>query len=95
MATKNFQVFCCMFPECGREYQTKQNLKRHVIVFHLRTRQAQCEICEKMFINEINLKEHYLIHSDTKPYKCQICNMRFRHKSKFGSHKREHLSDEP
>ena len=84
------QIFCCMYKECGKEYLSKQNLKRHINISHLLKRKTQCKICSKTFINSTNLKEHYLIHTKSKPYRCSICNMRFRHKAKLGSHKREH-----
>ena len=84
------KLFCCMFKDCLKEYQTKQNLKRHINISHLLKKKSECELCGKEFINSINLTEHYLIHTGDKPYKCEICKLSFRHKSKYGSHKRLH-----
>ena len=84
------KFFCCMFKDCFKEYNTKQNLKRHINISHLLKKKSECEICGKEFINSINLKEHYWIHSGAKPYSCEICYLSFRHKSKYGLHKRLH-----
>lgn len=92
MCNSEFKVmlYCCMYEDCGKEYLSKQNLKRHINISHLLKKQSKCPLCGKTFLNSINLKEHYLIHSNSKPYRCSICNLRFRHKSKLGSHKRLH-----
>ena len=86
-----FSLYCCMYANCNKEYRTKQNLKRHISISHLLSKQITCSICSKKFLNSINIKEHYLIHTNSKPYRCLVCNKQFRHKSKFGMHKREHL----
>jgi len=65
-----FRVYCCNFQECGMEYASKYNLKRHVNVSHLKNKQATCTICLKQFKNKQNLKEHHFIHSHLKPYSC-------------------------
>ena len=83
-------LFCCLYPNCGKEYLSKQNLNRHINISHLLKKQSKCSLCSKTFINSINLKEHYLIHTKSKPYRCNICNLRFRHKAKLGSHRRTH-----
>lgn len=87
----HLKIYCCMHLDCKKEYKTKQNLKRHVMISHFLAKKATCTFCNKTFLNEINLKEHYLIHTGSKPYKCPTCGKRFRHKSRFGFHKREHL----
>lgn len=82
--------YCCIFKDCGKEYLSKPNLKRHIDIIHLKRRTVECPICHKNLMNSVNMKEHNLIHSNIKPYKCQICGVAFRHKSKLGSHKKFH-----
>lgn len=89
------EVFCCMYRDCGKEYHSRQNLKRHINISHLLKKQSKCSLCQKVFKNSTNLKEHYLIHTDSKPYKCEVCGMSFRHKAKFGTHKRLHKFEDP
>lgn len=87
----SFQVFCCMYPECGKEYGSKFNLKRHVQVYHHRIKQVECEVCRKVFRVRQNLIEHSYIHTGQKPYACGLCGERFRHKATFLAHKRKKL----
>ena len=84
------EMFCCMYRGCDKEYLSRQNLKRHINISHLLKKQSKCNICQKLFKNSTNLKEHNFIHTDSKPYKCEVCHMRFRHKAKLGTHKRLH-----
>ena len=87
---QKFTFYCCMFNECGKEYLTKENLKRHINISHLHKREKVCTICNKRLLNFANMKEHYLIHSNSKPHQCPICKKLFRHKSKLASHKKSH-----
>lgn len=93
-----FQVFCCMYPGCEKEYGTKFNLKRHVVVYHLKQKQVECPICGKNFRVLQNYIEHSYIHSNQKPYKCELCGEKFRHKATYFAHSRkkqcEYLQDD-
>ena len=89
------EIFCCMYRDCEKEYRSRQNLKRHINISHLLKKQSTCSLCQKVFKNSTNLKEHYLIHTDSKPYKCEVCGMSFRHKAKFGTHKKSHKFEDP
>ena len=73
------------------EYASKYNLKRHVNVCHLKTKQAVCTFCLKKFKNKQNLKEHFFIHSKVKPYACEVCSKVFRHKTAYIKHKKIHF----
>lgn len=84
-----FTFFCCMFNNCGKEYNSKFNLKRHVEIYHLKSKQVQCPICFKFFRIKQNLVEHSYIHSKQKPYRCSWCRLSFRHKSSLLKHDRE------
>ena len=84
------QIFCCMYKDCNKEYQTKYNLLRHLNINHLKKKQGNCSICNKEFIDMDNLKEHMNIHSDVKPYVCRICLKSFRNKCMLTRHVRDH-----
>lgn len=88
---KFFKLYCCMFVGCGKEYSLKFNLKRHVEVNHFKSKEVECEICQKRFSIKQNYLEHKSIHLNQKPYSCSLCFTCFRHKSTFLKHKRENL----
>ena len=81
-----FTIFCCMYKDCSKEYTSKFNLKRHVQLFHLRSKQVQCEVCHKKFRIPQNLIEHSYIHEGIKPYKCRKCGKTIRHKTTYLKH---------
>ena len=88
---KKFQIYCCTHLDCGKEYGSKFNLKRHIEIFHLRAKQVECLICHKTFRIKQNLIEHSYIHTKSKPYFCYLCGDRFRHKSTLLNHTRNKL----
>lgn len=68
----------CLFPECGKRFGRKENIKSHVQT-HLGDRQFQCPHCQKCFVRQHDLKRHAKIHSGVKPYPCQCGNSFARH----------------
>lgn len=49
-----------MYPceKCGRSFDRKANLTRHLRVHELRVTNVICKICFKSYANEPNLKQH-------------------------------------
>jgi uncharacterized Zn-finger protein len=37
----------------------------------------KCDLCDKKFASEVNLKRHGCVHSEGKSHKCDICNEEF------------------
>ena len=83
-------VYCCMIGDCRKTYSTKFNLKRHVEVTHLKQKKFKCELCEKYFVSQQNLKEHIFTHTGAKPYECSYCGEFFRQISQLSLHRRAH-----
>lgn len=83
-------VYCCMYKNCEKEYQTKYNLLRHINVNHLKKKIGECRICGRVFIDYDNLKEHSNIHKNIKPYSCSQCDKSFRNKCMLTRHLRDH-----
>lgn len=54
-----------------------------------------CEICKKVVSKPSYLKEHRLIHKDTKPYECETCHKTFRQRCGLVAHKRIHDEERP
>lgn len=72
------QKWVCLFPECGKRFGRKENIKSHVQT-HLGDRQFQCPHCKKCFVRQHDLKRHAKIHSGVKPYPCACGNSFARH----------------
>jgi regulatory protein SWI5 len=72
------QKWTCLFPECGKRFGRKENIKSHVQT-HLGDRQYQCPHCHKCFVRQHDLKRHAKIHSGVKPYPCMCGNSFARH----------------
>lgn len=83
-------MYCCMYADCGSEYATKFNLKRHVESVHMRLKKFKCQICGILFSSKQSLKEHFHIHMGSMPFKCVTCNKSFRQASQLSLHKRIH-----
>ena len=84
------QLFCCSMDNCGKEYTSKFNLKKHISIVHLRKHNFVCDQCGKRFVSRQNLREHKFIHSGVKPLKCSFCGKKFRQTSQLCMHKRKH-----
>lgn len=63
----------CLFPECGKKFGRKENIRSHVQT-HLGDRQFKCIHCNKCFVRQHDLKRHAKIHSGDKPHKCPCGN---------------------
>lgn len=86
-----YDIYCCAGLGCGKEYNSKYNLKRHLKINHLKAKAGKCNICGREFISVDNLKEHKFIHMNIKPFECNQCGVKFRNKCMLVRHKRSHL----
>ena len=50
----------------------------------------RCEICQKSFSRESDLKVHAIVHQDEKPFKCDQCSKSFTRFSTLKEHIRIH-----
>lgn len=64
------QKWTCMYPDCGKRFGRKENIKSHVQT-HLGDRQFLCVHCNKRFVRQHDLKRHEKIHTGIKPYPCE------------------------
>jgi len=49
----------------------------------------KCDKCDKTFSSKSTLKNHQVIHSDSRPYKCDECEKEFNYKQNLAQHKRK------
>ena len=89
--------FNCYYDFCGKEFNTKYNLKRHINSVHLKIKDFQCSICEKSLVSKIAYKEHLYNHDKIKPIRCPYlgCTETFSRSSLLCEHKKTHDKDEP
>ncbi len=81
----------CVF--CHKSFNTKTQLKQHLMHSHNNERNFACEICQKTFKTPQDVKIHRVVHSDLKKYKCQLCEKEFKRTTNLKEHLLTH-SDE-
>ena len=79
------QKWTCMYPDCGKRFGRKENIKSHVQT-HLGDRQFLCMHCNKRFVRQHDLKRHEKIHTGIKPYPCE-CGHSFARMDALTRHK--------
>ena len=84
--------FECYYDFCGKQFNNKYNLKRHINAVHLKIQEYKCEVCEKLFLSKIAFKEHTYSHQQVKPIECPYlgCTRRFSRSSLLCKHKKTH-----
>lgn len=72
---------------CGKSYQRKTGLKRHVSTFHKKEKPFSCETCDKKFGRIDSLVKHGLTHTMEKNLICEICSKAFNQSSNLIKHR--------
>jgi KRAB domain-containing zinc finger protein len=75
---------------CGKYFQQRYGLIRHVQNVHERRRDFKCSFCKKAFSEKVGRDDHERIHTGEKPYSCDLCDKAFRAKALLYIHKRYH-----
>lgn len=82
----------CYYEYCGRIFNSKYNLQRHINSKHLKIKSFSCNICGKQVASRQNLIEHEFTHTGEKPFICPVanCGKRYRQSSQLCVHKKTH-----
>ncbi|CAG2160487.1 unnamed protein product [Oppiella nova] len=59
------QPFVCFWPNCGKQFARKYNLKEHKSAVHLKLKRFRCDVegCGQRFSNKSSLNQHKRLHS--------------------------------
>ncbi|XP_075155927.1 uncharacterized protein LOC142229274 isoform X2 [Haematobia irritans] len=80
--------------ECGKSYLGIKGLKRHINFKHLERKSFKCTICDKAFIDQIDLREHMDSHTGQKSLTCAFCPKKFQYRTVLYHHcLREHRAE--
>ena len=60
--------FECHLPACGKTFNDRASLKKHMTVHGDKLFQCTFDGCEKRFLDNAKLKRHMLVHTGEKPY---------------------------
>ena len=65
------------------------------MIIHTDVRPYTCEVCQKSFNRNFNLKSHMRTHTNERPYACHLCEKRFNERSTLTKHMRTHPKENP
>ncbi len=77
------KIFHCNFEDCGKLFEQKWILDRHV-TSHFPFRHFRCDFegCKKAYKSKENLILHQKNkHLGLKPYQCRFCSLKFSHRN--------------
>ena len=94
MLVKNERAHQCS--KCPASFSKAHSLEVHMII-HDECRiivngkpRYVCNICDKKFPTNADLKKHKRIHTGERPYQCQVCQKRFTQIGHLTSHMKSH-----
>lgn len=80
---------------CGKTYNSRPQLKNHIIWIHMNIRPHQCQWCGKRFYTPARLAEHTVVHTRVRNFECDICGAKLVSKMAAVYHRRRHTGERP
>ncbi|XP_065648350.1 oocyte zinc finger protein XlCOF7.1 isoform X1 [Hydra vulgaris] len=81
-------------PVCRKSFSLKENMEYHWQEEHGHKYHFTCKVCEKTFMNELELDSHIATHGKNEFF-CGICNKNFDRRSTYETHQRTHTVERP
>ena len=88
---KGSSAFICGL--CGKTFQLNKYLTKHMKTH--KSNNLQCEMCDKVFKNEIALSSHQRLHTGEGLLVCQYCGKKINGKGSLDRHERLHTGVKP
>jgi len=83
------RAFSC--PECGKGFNRRSHLKRHVAKVHRGEKRHKCDVCGQGFGEVGGLRTHVRqLHTGEKVVQCEECGAEFSSRSQYNSHMKAH-----
>lgn len=92
--------FRCLI--CNTSYELHHDIRSHIRDRHVYKmfpppiepkKEFICDLCGLRLKTKAALKNHFLIHTNTKSHPCKICGKKFRQKSDRTIHERQHSGE--
>ena len=80
---------------CEKAFALKHVVKVHFQRLHSEVRPFVCDVCNKMFAIQNDLKRHKTIHTEERPYHCDVCNVSFCYLKALTENNFQHNNDYP
>ena len=82
--SKKQRSFICN--ECGKQFQTPNEISKHMLQEHESFKPFECSQCQMSFFDLSSKKRHEKEHSGFKPFRCLICSFEFTRASNLRAH---------
>ncbi|VVC87738.1 unnamed protein product [Leptidea sinapis] len=90
--SKRNVVFCSV---CEKACSNENELSLHVNKAHIQMKPYSCDMCEKQFYTEYNLKCHKKLHNLYSREECKFCHRVFKCRRSLVIHLRRHIDIKP
>lgn len=78
-------------PICAKKYTVSSSYFYHMKHFHKRTKEHECQICNRKFGTKGGLTQHASVHTGECPFECKECGKKFRTNASLYIHKQTHI----
>lgn len=78
---------------CGKIYNRKYALSRHLKKSHMEERHFQCDICPYNAFSNAELTMHMIKHNGKRIFECKVCKKAYARKKTLKEHMRIHNND--
>ncbi|XP_036339697.1 uncharacterized protein LOC118749015 isoform X3 [Rhagoletis pomonella] len=75
---------------CPKAFYNRGKLKDHMAAVHVKVRNKICNVCNKGFTTQKQLRQHEHIHDAERKYVCKICGKRFSQAAGLSGHVKSH-----